>query len=128
MMYLAHDAEWAEQGGATDECAGQCGAKNRSGRHHRRRAGAFDGSTVALVRQALAAVIDESSADVTIDLGATGSTCRPWPSSPTRTVDCAPENRRLVVCASSDRVRRVLAVTGLSRVIAVQAHTRHMVA
>jgi anti-anti-sigma factor len=90
--------------------------------------GRFDGSTVALVRQALAAVIDESSADVTIDLGAD------WIDMPALAVlahahrRLRAQNRRLVVCASSDRVRRVLAVTGLSRVIAVQAHTRHMVA
>jgi anti-anti-sigma factor len=90
--------------------------------------GRFDGSTVALVRQALAAVIDESSADVTIDLGAD------WIDMPALAVlahahrRLRAENRRLVVCASSDRVRRVLAVTGLSRVIWVQPHTRHLVA
>jgi anti-anti-sigma factor len=38
------------------------------------------------------------------------------------------QDRRLLVYASSDRVRRVLAVTGLSRVIAVRPRTAHLVA
>lgn len=90
--------------------------------------GRFDGSTVGLVRQALHSVIEESSADVTIDLGAD------WIDLPALAVlahahrRLRAQNRRLVIGCSSDSVRRVLAVTGLSRVIAVQPRTPHLVA
>lgn len=90
--------------------------------------GRFDGSTVALVRQALHAAISESSADVTIDLGAD------WIDMPALAVlahayrQLHEQDRRLLVYASSDRVRRVLAVTGLSRVIAVRPRAAHLVA
>jgi anti-anti-sigma factor len=90
--------------------------------------GRFDGSTVALVRQALHAVIEESSADVALDLSAD------WIDVPALAVlahahqRLRAQDRRLVVCASSDRVRRVLAVTGLNRVIPVQPRIGPMVA
>lgn len=90
--------------------------------------GRFDGSTVAFVRQALHAVIEESTADVVIELGAE------WIDMPALAVlahahrRLRTQQRRLVVAASSDGVRRVLAVTGLNRVIPVQPRVRHMVA
>ena len=90
--------------------------------------GRFDGSTVAMVRQAVHAVIAESDADVTIELASD------WIDMPALAVlahahrQLRAQNRRLVVCAASVRVRRVLAVTGLNRVIPVQAHGAHLVA
>ena len=90
--------------------------------------GRFDGSTVALVRQALRAAISDTSADVTIDLGAD------WIDLPALAVlahahrQLHEQDRRLLVYASSDRVRRVLAVTGLNRVIAVRPRAVHLVA
>ena len=90
--------------------------------------GRFDGSTVGLVRQALHAVIQESTADVTIDLGAD------WVDVPALAVladahwRLRAQHRRLVICAASDHVRRVLAVTGLNRVIQVLSNSSHLVA
>jgi len=90
--------------------------------------GRFDGSTVGLVRQTLHSVIAESHADVTIDLASD------WIDMPALAMlahahrQLRSQNRRLVVCAASVRVRRVLAVTGLNRVIPVQAHAAHLVA
>lgn len=90
--------------------------------------GRFDGSTVGLVRLALDAAIDESTADVTIELGAQ------WIDLPALAVlahahlRLRAQGRRLAVVASSDSVRRVLAVTHLSRVIPVQPRAQVMVA
>jgi anti-anti-sigma factor len=90
--------------------------------------GRFDGSTVGLVRQALHAVIGESDADVTIELASD------WIDMPALAMlahahrQLRAQHRRLVVCAASVRVRRVLAVTGLNRVIPVQSHATHLVA
>jgi len=91
--------------------------------------GRFDGSTVGLVRAAVHAVIEDSTADLRIDVSDIS-----WIDVPALAVIAdahrrlRAQGRRVELRGANDRIRRVLAVTGLSRVIPVHRSDPHLVA
>jgi anti-sigma B factor antagonist len=91
--------------------------------------GRFDGSTVGHVRAALHAAIEETSADILVDVHDVG-----WIDLPALAVladahrRLRVQDRRLVLSACSDQIRRVLAVTRLNRVIPVERGSAHLAA